>query len=152
MQVVPGEKERVFQAPAPLVVVFYGVLAVWTVGTIPPIARRFMVGGFSGDWLFAFMIGFFYLYTWYWSLGLIYRISLDARGTIRLSSLRRRLEAPAAEVIAIEGSRFSGGFGFIRIKLPRESVYLFCHRLGGDLEEILRLIKRANPLIRTVRI
>jgi len=43
------------------------------------------------------------------------------------------------------GSRFSSGFGFIRMKLPRESAYLFCHRRDADLEEILREILRANP-------
>ena len=93
---------------------------------------------FRGDWLFAVMIGFFYLYTWFWALGLFYRISLDAEGMVILKSFRRRLEVYAKEIHAVEGSRFSGGFGFVRLKLPRESVYLFCHRRDEALDEISR--------------
>ncbi len=146
------EKTRVFQAPALFVTVFYGLLLVWTVGTVPLIDLKFQQGGFRGDWLYAVMIGFFYLYTWFWSLGLFYRIALDAEGRIELRSLRRTLEISAKQVRTIEGSRFSGGFGFIRMKLPKESGYLFCHRRDGDLEEIFREIRRMNPLVRTVRI
>ncbi len=62
--------------------VFYGLLLVWTVGTIPLIDLKFQQGWFQGDWLYAVMIGFFYLYTWFWSLGLFYRIALDAEGQI----------------------------------------------------------------------
>jgi hypothetical protein len=148
------EKEtiRVFQAPAFYAVVFYGLLVIWTVGTAPLIWRRFRQGAFRGDWLYTAMIAFFYLYTWFWSLGLFYRISLNAEGLIRLKSIRRTLEISAKEVRTIEGSRISGGFGFIRIKLPRESAYLFCHRRDGNLEEVLREVRKGNPLIKTVRI
>ena len=145
-------RNAVFQAPAVFMAVFYGILLVWTVGTVPLIYAKFERGGFHGDWLFAVMIAFFYLYSWFWALGLFYRINLGAEGQIRLRSLRRTLEISAKQVRAIEGSRFPGGFGFMRMKLPRESAYLFCHRLDGDLEEILREIRRINPLIRTARI
>lgn len=145
-------KNRVFQAPALFVAFFYGLLLVWTVGTVPFIWQRFEQGVFREDWLYGVMIGFFYLFTWFWSLGLFYRISIDAEGQIRLRSLRRTLEISAKEVRTIEGSRFSGGFGFIRMKLPKESAYLFCHRRNGDLEEILREIGRMNPLVRTARV
>ncbi len=143
---------RVYQAPALYVMVFYGLLLVWTIGTVPLIWQRFEQGVFRGDWLYGVMIGFFYLYTWFWSLGLVSRISLDAKGQIELKSLRRTLEISAEEVRAVEGSRFSGGFGFIRLKLPRESAYLFCHRRDGNLEEIIREIGRLNPLVRTSRV
>ena len=147
------EKERVFQAPTPFMAVFYGLLLVWTVATVPLIWQKFQRGGFQGDWLYAAMIGFFYLYTWFWSLGLFYRISLDAEGRIRMKSLRRTLEISVKQVRTIEGSRFSGGGGFVRMKLPKESAYLFGNRGGdGNLEEILREIARRNPLVRTARI
>ena len=98
------------------------------------------------------MIVFFYLYSWFWALGLFYRITLDAEGRIRMKSLRRTLEISAKEVRSIEGSKFPGGFGFIRMKVNRESAYLFCHHLDAELEEIFREIRRINPLIKTVRI
>jgi len=142
----------VFQASALFVAIFYGVLAVWTVGTVPLIWQKYQQGWFRGDWLFAAMFVFFYLYTWFWALGLCYQIALDAEGGIRLKSIRRTLEISAKQVNAIEGPRFSIGFGVVRMKLHRESAYLFCHRLDGNLGEILSEIRRSNPRIRTARI
>jgi hypothetical protein len=98
------------------------------------------------------MIGFFYLYTWFWSTGLLYAIYLDSGGQVVLRSFRRRLEVSAKQVRTIEGSRFSGGFGFVRFKLSRESGYLFCHGRNRELEEILLGIRKMNPLLRTIRI
>ncbi len=151
----PGQEQRekrTFQASALYVAVFYGLLVLWTVGTAPLIWERFSQGVFRGDWLYGVMIAFFYLYTWYWSLGLVSRISLAADGSIALKSLRGALTVTAREVRSIEGSRFSGGFGFVRIKLAKESRYLFCHRRNAELEEILREIGRSNPLIKAARV
>ena len=151
----PGQEQRekrTFQASALYVAVFYGLLVLWTVGTAPLIWERFSQGVFRGDWLYGVMIAFFYLYTWFWSLGLFYRISLDAEGRIELKSIRRSLVVTAKQVRTVEGSKFSGGFGFIRLKLPRESAYLFCHRRDPDLEAIIREIGRLNPLVRTARV
>ena len=146
------ETTRVFQASLPFVALFYGLLLAWTVGTLPLVYLKFRQGGFQGDWVYAAMIGFFYLYTWFWSLGIFYRIALDSEGRVVLRSLRRNLEVPAKQIRSIEGSRFPGRFGFIRLKLPRESGYLFCHRRNKELEEILLGIRKMNPLVRTVRI
>lgn len=145
------DANKVFQAPVPFVVLFYGLLLAWTVGTLPLVYLKFREGGFLGDWLYAVMIGFFYLYTWFWSLGIFYRIALDGEGRVVLRSLRRSVEVTAKQIRAIEGSRFSGGFGFIRLRLPRESGYLFCHRRNKELDEILLGIRQLNPLLRTVR-
>ena len=154
MDILGQEKAtiRVYRASAIYVAVFYGLLVLWTVGTVPLIWQRFAQGVFRGDWLYAFMIGFFYLYTWFWSLGLVSRISIDAEGRIEMKSIRRTLVITAKEVRSIEGSRFSGGFGFIRFKVPRESVYLFCYRRDTDLDEVLREIRRVNPLVGIARI
>jgi len=144
--------KAVFQAPALFMAVFYGLLLVWTVGTVPLIYQKFQQGWFRGDWLYSLMIGFFYLYTWFWSTGLFYSISLDSEGQVVLRSFRRRLEVSAKQVRTIEGSRFSGGFGFVRFKLPRESGYLFCHRRNKALDEIFAGIRKRNPLLKFVRI
>jgi len=133
-------------------VIFYGLLLVWTVATVPLIYQKFQHGGFMGDWLYAFMIAFFYLFTWFWSLGLFYYISLDFEGQVVLKSFRRRLEIPAKQIRGIEGSRFSGGFGFVRFKLPRESGYLFCYRRTTELDEIIGGIRKRNPLLKVARI
>lgn len=147
-----AEKERIYQAPTLYMAVFYGLLALWTVGTVPLIWQRFQQGVFREDWLFAVMFGFFYAFTWFWSLGLFFRITMDSEGRIQLKSLRRTLETSARQVDSIEGSRFSGGFGFVRLKLPRENVYLFCHRRTGEIEKIFQEIRLQNPVVKTSRI
>lgn len=141
-----------YQASALYVAIFYGLLFFWTIGTVPLIIRKLQQGLFRQDFLFAFMIGFFYLFTWFWSLGLFYRITLNAEGKLLMKSLRRALEISAQELQVIEGSRFASGFGFIRFKLPRESAYLFCHRRNNAMEEILRKVRRMNPVVKTARI
>jgi len=146
------EKELIYQASARFMGGFFGLLAIWTVVTAPLLVRRFQQGVFREDWLYWFMIGFFYLFTWFWSLGLFYRIAMDADGRIQMKSLRRTLALSAQQILAIEGSRFSGGFGFIRFKLSRESAYLFCRRRDNEIDEILREIRRINPLVKTIRI
>jgi len=146
------ESSRVFQVPMGYVILFYLLLLVWTVGTLPFIYVKFQQVGFQSHWVYASMIGFFYLYTWFWALGLFYRIAMDGEGRIVLRSLRRNLEVTAKQVRTIEGSRFPAGFGFIKMKLPRESGYLFCHGRNRELEEILLGIRKMNPLLRTVRI
>ena len=146
------EKMTVFRAPALFMVIFYGLLLVWTVATVPLIYQKFQHGGFRGDRLYMFMIAFFYLFTWFWSLGLFYYISLDLEGQVVLKSFRRRLELPAKQVRGIEGSRFSGGFGFVRFKLPKESGYLFCYRRTAELDEIIAGIRKRNPLLKAARI
>jgi hypothetical protein len=146
------ESSHVFQAPATYVILFYLLLLLWTVGTVPLIYMKYQKGVFLGDWVYAAMIGFFYIYTWFWSLGLFYRIALDGEGRIVLRSLRRNLEISAKQIHTIEGSRFPGRFGFMKMKLPRESSYLFCYGKNRELEEILLMIRKMNPLVRTVRI
>jgi hypothetical protein len=146
------ESPQAFQTPMGYVVFFYLLLLAWTIGTLPLIYLKFQQGGFQGDWVYAAMIGFFYFYTWFWSLGLFYRIALDGEGRVVLRSLRRNLEVPAKQIRTIEGSRFPAGFGFIKLKLPRESGYLFCHGKNKELEEILQGIRKMNPHVMTVRI
>jgi hypothetical protein len=142
----------VFRAPVLFVVLFYGVILIWTAVTLPFIYLKFSQGRFQGDWLYAVMIGFFYFYTWFWCMGLFTSISMDPAGRVVLKSVRRRVELSAKQIRAIEGSRFSGGFGFIKLKLPRESGYLFCYRRNKQLDEILEGMRKMNPLLKTIRI
>ncbi len=143
---------RTYQTPASYVAAFYGLLVLWTIATVPLIWKRFSQGVFREDWLYACMIGFFYLFTWFWSLGLFYIITLEADGRIRMKGLRRTLEVSIQQIDTIQGSKFSGGFGFMRFKLPRESVYLFCHRRENSIDNILREIRRINPMVKMVRL
>lgn len=142
---------QVFQAPMGYVVLFYLLLLAWTVGSLPVIYGTFRTVGFQFHWISASIIAFVYAYTWFWSLGLFYRISLDSEGLVTLRSLRRELQVPVKHISRIEGSRFPRGFGFVKLKVPQETVYLFCLRLTGQLEALLRGILKANPLSVVVR-
>lgn len=143
---------QAFQAPMAYVVLFYLLLLAWTVGSLPVVYDKFRTIGFRTVWIYASMVAFVYAYTWFWSLGIFYRISLDNEGRVAMKSLRRELQVSAKEIARIEGSRFPRGFGFVKLKLPRESGYLFCHSMTGELEAILRGIRKNNPLIVGVRI
>jgi hypothetical protein len=142
---------QVFQAPMGLVVLFYLLLLAWTAGSLPGIYGKFRTVGFQSHWISASIIAFVYAYTWFWSLGLFYRISLDSEGLVTLKSLRRALRVPVQQISRIEGSRFPRGFGFVKLKVPRETGYLFCLRRTGQLEALLKGILRANPLSVAVR-
>lgn len=143
---------QAFQAPMGYVVLFYLLLLAWTVGSLPVIYGKFKTTGFQSHWVYASIIAFVYAYTWFWSLGLFYRISLDSNGLVTLKSLRRELQVSVKHISRIEGSRFPRGFGFVKLKVPRETGYLFCLRLTGQLEALLRGILKANPLSVVVRL
>jgi hypothetical protein len=147
-----ADSKQVFQSPMAYVVLFYLLLLAWTVGTLPVVYLKFRTIGFQSVWIYASMVGFVYAYTWFWSLGIFYQICLDSEGRVALKSLRRELTVSAKQIASIEGSRFPRGFGFVRLKLPRESGYLFCLRMTGDLEAILKGIRKKNPLSMAVRI
>jgi hypothetical protein len=142
---------QAFQAPMGFVVLFYLLLLAWTAGSLPVIYGKFRTVGFQSHWIYASIIAFVYAYTWFWSLGLFYRVSLDSEGLVTLKSLRRELQVPVKQISRIEGSRFPRGFGFVKLKVPRETGYLFCLRLTEQLETLLRGILKANPLSVGVR-
>jgi hypothetical protein len=146
------DSPQAFQAPMVYVVLFYFLLLAWTAVSLPMIYVKFRTIGFQSVWIYASMIAFVYAYTWFWSLGIFYRISLDGEDRVTLRSLRRELQVSAKQIATIEGSRFPRGFGFVKLKLPRESGYLFCLSMTGELSAILRGIRKNNPLIVGVRI
>ena len=146
------ESQQTFQAPLVYVVLFYLLLLAWTVGSLPIVYDKFRTIGFQSVWIYASMIAFVYAYTWFWSLGLFYRISLGSEGLVTMKSLRREFQVSVKQIARIEGSRFPRGFGFVKLKLPRESGYLFCLSMTGELSAILRGIRKNNPLIVGIRI
>ena len=137
-----------FRVPAVYVAAFYLFLLAWTAGSLPLVCRKFQTGMvFASQWLYAGMVAFVYVFTWFWSLGIFYRISLDAEGNVTMKSLRRELRVSVGQVSRVEGSRFPHSFGFIKLKLPRESGYIFCLKKTDELEAVLQRMKRLNPLL-----
>jgi hypothetical protein len=137
-----------FRAPAGYPAFFYLLLLAWTAGSLPLVYQKFQTGMFFGSqWLYAGMVAFVYVFTWFWSLGIFYRISLDSEGMLTMKSIRRELQVSVKQVSRVEGSRLPNSFGFLRVKLPKESAYIFCLRKTDELEAVLQGIKRLNPML-----
>ena len=142
-----------FRAPAGYPAFFYLLLLAWTAGSLPLVYQKFQTGMFFGSqWLYAGMVAFVYVFTWFWSLGIFYRVSLDSEGNLTMKSIRRELQVSVKQVSRVEGSRFPHSFGFVKMKLPKESGYIFCLRKTDELEAVLQRIKFLNPLLIRVHI
>jgi hypothetical protein len=124
---------------------FYIFLTFWTVLCLPLIALQAEKAGWSGYWVQGLMIVFVFGYTWYWSLGISYRIRWEEDGTIVLTSFRREIRIAATGVAGIEGPPFRMPFGFMKFKLEREKIYLFCLMTDKVLQEILARLLKENP-------
>jgi hypothetical protein len=92
-----------------------------------------------------FMIAFILVYAWYFSLGIYYRISVDDNGEIQLTSLRKITEVHARQIETIEDLRLGSPIGFIMFRLEREKDYLFFVVTDSDLQQVQKIIRRANP-------
>ena len=139
------KRERTDEYTAPLVFValFYLVLAAWTVASIYLLGSRYLKSGWPLGQLL--MIGFVLAYTWYFSMGIAYRIRMDGMGEINLISFRRVIRVRAAEIGTVEGPRFGIPLGFVRFRLEREKGYLFSVVTDGNLQKVLLAIRRENP-------
>lgn len=121
---------------------FYLFLIAWTC-----VAVLFLVARAArselGDILQFMMIVGVLCFTWYFSLGVFYRIKLEADGSILLSGVRRTHTLLPREIEAIEGPFLP--LGFIRFKSGRERFYLLCWVKNADLLAILKRIGEINP-------
>ncbi len=136
-----------FKVRTGYVAVFYLLLLAWTVGSLPLVYQKFQTISSRTLLIYVVMVAFVYVYTWFWSLGIFYRISLNNEGKMTMKSIRRELQISAKQISRVEGSRFPHSFGFVKMKLPKESGYIFCLRKTDEFEELLQEIKRLNPLL-----
>jgi hypothetical protein len=133
---------RSYQAPPGFVAVFYLFLVAWTCMAVLYLAVK---AGRSeiGDILQSIMIIGVLCFTWYFSLGIFYRIRLEPDGRILLAGVRRALTLQPRDILAIEGPFLP--IGFIRFKSGRERFYLLCWVKNPDLLAILKRIGEINP-------
>jgi len=89
------------------------------------------------------MIAFILAYTWYFSVAISYKMLVTDDGFIQLTSFRRTIEADAKKIRLVEGPRLP--IGFLRLRLEREKVYLFCVLRDESFKKILSVIRAANP-------
>ena len=138
-----GVKGTVYQAPTIYVTLFYTLLTIWTVVSVPLIISKASGLGTALE----LMIGFVIVFTWYWSLGISYRIRMEDDGNIQLTSFRRSIRVHSRKIGQVEGPPLPINFGFIRFRLEREKVYLFFDK-KRPLQQILSTIRTLNPDVR----
>jgi hypothetical protein len=137
------KKEYLYQAPIIFVGLFYMLLLVWTIVCIVMIGSKTLSAGWPLFQLL--MIAFVLGYTWFFSLGISYRISINEKGTIEFTSFRRMLSFKADAISLVEGPRMAFmPYSFIRFRLEREKVYLFCHITDDQLQQVLKKMRLAN--------
>lgn len=137
-------RNLVYAAPVVYPGLFYIILTVWTVVCVFLMGSRALKVGWPVSQIL--MIAFVLAYTWYFSLGISYRIMVDSDGNIELTSFRRQVHVNAKTVAMVEGPRLAiVPFGFVRFRLDREKAYLFALITDETLRTILETIRRANP-------
>ena len=136
---------RSYQAPWALVAVFYLFLIAWTFVAVPPVIAR-ATRSEPGDILQLIMIIGIFSFTWYFSLGVYYRIRQEADGTIELSGVRKTHKVHPRDITIVEGPFFP--IGFVRFKSGREKLYLLCSVKHPDLQAILKRVGEMNLNIR----
>jgi hypothetical protein len=141
------KKTYLYQAPIIFVGLFYLALLVWTVLCVWLIGSKTIDAGWPVGQLL--MIAFILAYTWYFSLGISYKIIIENGGNIELTSFRRTLKVDIQLISMVEGPRLAVlPYGFIRFRLEREKAYLFCYIADEALQQILRLMRRSNSHIK----
>jgi hypothetical protein len=135
-------KEFVYQAPTLYVLLFYLVISAWTIASVLFFSIKYEETG-KADLtqlaIFAFLLGM----TWYFSLGISYRIEIEENGNIRLKSFRRMIQTRAQDIGLVQGPLLP--IGFLRLRLEREKAYLFCMANDAALGQVLSLIRAKNP-------
>jgi hypothetical protein len=132
--------ETIYRAPRGFVGVFYAALAAWTVGLVPLALSKALATSTT----LLLMIAFFTAYSWYWSLGISYRMTLGEDGSLCFVSAKACLRAHVRDVEQVEGPPLPISIGFIRFRLERERPYIF-FREDPAIRDILRYLRRANP-------
>jgi hypothetical protein len=138
-------KTYIYQAPTIYMTAFYVLLVAWTIICIFLIGFKLTQSEW-GNLLQLFMIAFIIAMTWYFSMGISYRVNMEEDGTLRLTSFRRILRIDSRKMELIEGPHLP--IGFIRFRLEREKAYLFCVVKNKELQKILLAVRKANPDIK----
>jgi hypothetical protein len=134
-----------YQAPMIYLSLFYAALVAWTIICILFIGIKVTQSEW-GNLFQLFMIAFIIAMTWYFSMGVSYRINVEEDGTVELTSFRRILRVQSRKMELIEGPPLP--IGFIRFRLEREKAYLFCVIKNKELQKILLAIREANSDIK----
>jgi hypothetical protein len=134
-------KTFVYRAPTIYVALFYLILLGWTVFCVSIMGTKGWV-----NWFQLFMVAFVFVMTWFFSLGISYKVEIKEDGKLELFSFRRLISTHSTKIAMVEGPYLP--LGFVRFRLEREKAYLFGIPKNRDLQEVLSVIRKTNPDIR----
>ena len=134
-------KTFVYRAPLIYAGLFYLILFAWTVFSVFIMGAKGWV-----NWTQLFMVAFIFVMTWYFSLGISYKVEINEDGKLELFSFRRLISTHSTKIAMVEGPHLP--LGFIRFRLEREKAYLFGIPRNRDLQKVLSVIRKTNPDIR----
>jgi hypothetical protein len=134
-------KTIVYRAPLIYAGLFYLILLAWTVFCVSIMGAKGWI-----NWFQLFMVAFIFVMTWYFSLGISYKVEINEDGKLELASFRRVIRIHSTKIAIVEGPYLP--LGFIRFRLEREKAYLFGIPRNRDLQEVLSVIRKTNPDIR----
>jgi hypothetical protein len=134
-------KIYIYRAPTIYVALFYLILLAWTVISVLYMGTKGWV-----SWFQLFMVAFIFVMTWYFSMGISYKVEINDDGKLELVSFRRLIRIHSTKIVMVEGPHLP--LGFIRFRLEREKAYLFGIPKNRDLQQILSIILKTNPDIR----
>jgi hypothetical protein len=142
-----SKKDYHYQAPIIFMGLFYAALLIWTAFCVLLIGSKTIKTGWPLGQLL--MIAFILAYTWYFSLGISYKIRIQAAGDMELTCFRRIIRVNARDISMVEGPRFAYlPYGFIRFRLKREKAYLFCCITDAELQRVLTTMQATNSDIK----
>lgn len=134
-------KTFVYRAPLIYAGLFYLILLAWTVFCVSIMGAKGWI-----NWLQLFMVAFIFVMTWYFSLGISYKVEIDDEGKLELMSFRRVIRTHSTKIAIVEGPHLP--IGFVRFRLEREKAYLFGVPRNRHLQQILLIILKTNPDVR----
>ena len=136
------ETKIIFKASTIYVAIFYIFLITWTIITVPILIIR----SSEINNLLLGMMAFIIPMTWYWSLGIVYRIVLEKDDIVRMKSIRKDITLSINDFRKIEGPPSRINFGFIRFRIARDTIYSFFVP-STSLRRILTIVKAKNKSV-----
>jgi hypothetical protein len=137
--------DRLLNVPAAFVAAFYLFVIAWTCFALLFLVGRVSRSEIEGILQVIMILGVL-CFTWYFSLGIFYRIEIEADDSIFLAGMRKTAKVHPRNIDSVEGPFLP--IGFVRFKSKGERYYLLCSVKDDDLLAILKRVGEINPGIR----
>ncbi len=129
----------IYRAPLIYAGLFYLILLAWTVFCVSIMGAKGWI-----NWVQLFMVAFIFVMTWYFSLGISYKVEINDEGKLELTSFRRVIRIHSTKIAVVEGPYLP--LGFIRFRLEREKAYLFGIPRNRDLQQSCPSFAKQTPI------